>query len=145
MKNFSIKTLLLIIVITSPLLLSKSKFISIYIKSQKFLAEVADTDELTLKGLMYRKYIPKNYSMLFIFKNEEPRGFWMKNTLINLDIIFLNKNKEIINIHHNVPPCKGSPCTTYYSEKPAKYVVELQGNRAKEMQLKKNDTIEFLY
>jgi uncharacterized membrane protein (UPF0127 family) len=137
-------SLFIILIALSTILFPKSKFLFIYIKSHRLLTEIADTPELTAKGLMYRKSIPKDYAMLFIFENEEPRGFWMKNTLIPLDIIFLNKNKEIINIAKNVPPCKQSPCKSYYSKKPAKYVVEIRGGLSKKMHIKAGDTIEFL-
>jgi len=135
----------IILLFMTNTVLPKSKFINIYIKSHKFLAEIADTPELTAKGLMYRRSIPDDYAMLFIFEDELERGFWMKNTLIPLDIIFLNKDKEIINIHHNVQPCRKSPCKTYYSLKPSKYVVEINGKLSRKFKLKSGDRIEFLY
>ena len=61
--------------------------------------------------------------MLFVYDDEQPRRFWMKDTLIPLDIIFINKNEEIVTIHHAIP-CKKDPCTIYGSE-PAQYVLEV--------------------
>lgn len=144
MKYKLIKILFIFLILFQVLVFSKSKFTSIYINSQKFIAEIADTPELTSRGMMYRESISKNFAMLFIFDKENPQGFWMKNTLVHLDIIYLNKHKEIVNIHHNVPPCKSPPCQSYYSVKPSKYVVEIQGGLSKKMKLKKGDTIEFL-
>ena len=119
------------------------KIIPLYIGPQKFLVEVADTDEKHMTGMMFREFIPDDFGMLFIHETEDYRSFWMKNCRLPLDIIFLDKNKQVINIHFNVPPCEREPCDTYESKRPAQYVLELRGNRAKELNLKPGDTIFF--
>jgi uncharacterized membrane protein (UPF0127 family) len=88
--------------------------------------------------------IPDNYGMLFVFDEEDIRSFWMKNTFIYLDIICLDKNKQIVDMFTNVPPCKTEPCKNYISSKPAKYVLELKGNRVKDLNLKKDDFVFFI-
>ena len=93
---------------------------------------------------MFRKSIPDNYGMLLVFDNEGIQGIWMKNTLIHLDIIFLNKKRQIMEIFYNVPPCKKEPCESYVSKSPTKYVLELRGKRAKELNVKTGDTIFFI-
>ena len=120
------------------------KIIPLYIGLEKFTVEIADTDEKRITGMMFREFVADDFGMLFIHETELPRGFWMKNCLVHLDIIYLDKNKQIINIHFNVPPCKSEPCPTYESERPAQYVLELRGNRAKELNLKPGDTIFFI-
>lgn len=120
------------------------KIIPLYIGSEKFMVELADTYEKQIKGMMFREFVPDDFGMLFIHETEEHRGFWMKNCRVSLDIIYLDKNKQIINIHFNVPPCKRDPCKTYKSERPARYVLELRGNRARELNLKPGDTIFFI-
>ena len=66
--------------------------------------EIAEDDAKTQQGLMYRKSMDENKGMLFIFKKPASHSFWMKNTLISLDIIFLDENKKIIKIHKNTTP-----------------------------------------
>lgn len=93
----------------------------------KINAEVADNNEERTNGLMFRQKLDENDGMLFVFDNENYQTFWMKNTLIPLDIIFINKNLEVVDIK-NAVPCKEEPCTLYKSSKPAIYVLEVNGN-----------------
>lgn len=140
------KIMILFILLCGSLYLSLAagiKSIPLYIGQEKFMVEVADTPEKQLTGLMYREFIPDDFGMLFIYRTENYRSFWMKNCRVHLDIIFLDKNKQVVNIHSNVPPCEDEPCKTYGSERPAQYVLELRGNRAKELNLKPGDTIFF--
>ncbi|MFH1978763.1 MAG: DUF192 domain-containing protein [Candidatus Aenigmatarchaeota archaeon] len=89
--------------------------------------EVADNPIKQQQGLMNRTELKKDSGMLFIFGDETMRHFWMKNTLIPLDMIFIDSDGEIVHIHKNVQPCKTTICDTYGSNKPAKYVVEVIG------------------
>jgi uncharacterized protein len=142
-----LRKLIIFILFCSPVCWSIDKGIKIiplFIGSEKFTVEVADTFEKRTLGLMYREFIPDDFGMLFIDETEDYQGFWMKNCRIHLDIIYLDKNKQVINIHFNVPPCKSEPCPTYKSKRPALYVLELRGNRARELDLKPGDTIFFL-
>lgn len=120
------------------------KTIPLYIGSEQFVVEIADTSEKQLRGLMFRESIPDDYGMLFIYGEEGYRSMWMKNCKVHLDLIFLDADKQIINMYINVPPCKKEPCGTYESKRPAKYVLELRGNRANELKLKPGDTIFFI-
>ena len=86
------------------------------------MAEIADTPEQHAMGLMYPPASPKSdYGMLFIFADEDIRSFWMKNTLIPLDMIFLNRDRQVVDMFMRVPPCRGDPCPSYASEVPAQY------------------------
>ena len=106
-------------------------FNAIYIDNGKNLikinAEVADDNEERAKGLMFREKLDENSGMLFIFGNEDYQTFWMKNTLIPLDIIFIDSNFKIADIKYAVP-CKEEPCILYKSSKPVKYVLEVKDN-----------------
>ncbi len=86
--------------------------------------EVADTNEEMIKGLMFREELCENCGMLFIFDDSNYRSFWMKNTLIPLDIIFIDENFEIMDIKYAVP-CYEDPCRTYDSKEKSKYVLEV--------------------
>jgi uncharacterized membrane protein (UPF0127 family) len=149
MKKIKIITIVLLLLGSlvygaSPYPGQEIKIIPLYIGSEKFTVEIADTPEKQIQGLMFREFIPDDFGMLFVHEVEDYRGFWMKNCKVHLDIIYLDRNKQIINMHINVPPCKREPCKTYPSEKPARYVLELRANRAKELNLKPGDSIFFI-
>ncbi len=91
----------------------------------RVFVEVPDDAEEHMRGLMFRQHLPWNAGMLFAFNGEEPRAFWMKNTLIPLDMIFVDDSSEIVDIIENVPPCELDPCPVYPSEEPAQYVLEV--------------------
>ena len=93
----------------------------------KIKAEIADDNEERLKGLMSRENLNENEGMLFVFENEDYQTFWMKNTLISLDMIFIDENLKIVDIK-NAQPCEEEQCNLYKSSKPAKYVLEVNGN-----------------
>lgn len=106
----------------------------------KINIEIADDNNERMKGLMFREKLDENAGMIFIFENEEYQTFWMKNTLIPLDMIFIDKDFKIINIEHAVP-CNQEPCVLYKSAKPAKYVLELNGNFTTKNDVKTGDKI----
>lgn len=82
---------------------------------------VADDDSERNEGLMDVRDLPKTKGMLFIFDNEQPRSFWMANTPLPLDIIFVNSKSEIVRIHHSTQPFSEKNLA---SGKPAQYVIE---------------------
>lgn len=94
-----------------------------------FSVEFARTPDEWAKGLMFRESLPEHQGMLFVFDEEKPRRFWMKNTLIPLDMIFLDANKTVVFIHENAEPCEQDPCKLYPSP-PAQYVLEVNGGSA---------------
>jgi len=89
--------------------------------------EIADTFDERSQGLMFRESLDENAGMLFIFEEEDYLSFWMKNTLIPLDMIFISEDLEIVDIKYAIP-CKQDPCVSYKTIKPAKYVLEVNGN-----------------
>ena len=66
-------------------------------------ATLARTPEETAQGLMFVKHLPENEGMLFIFDQNKPQVFWMKNTLIDLDIVFLDENQKVTSVSAEVP------------------------------------------
>lgn len=83
---------------------------------------IADDDESRSEGLMDVHNLPADTGMLFIFEGDQPRSFWMANTPLSLDIMFVNSNFEIVRIHRNTQPYSHEQIR---SELPAKYVVEV--------------------
>ena len=103
-------------------------------------AEIADDEQEQTKGLMFKEKLNENEGMLFVFENEQEQIFWMKNTLIPLDMVFIDENFEIVDIKTAVP-CKEEPCALYKSPKPAKYVLEVNGNLTAKKGIKIGDRI----
>jgi YVTN family beta-propeller protein len=110
----------------------------------RVFVEVPDDQEEFARGLMFRSHLPWNAGMLFAFYEEEPRRFWMKNTLIPLDMIFVDSSSKIIDIKENVPPCKQEECPTYPSREPAQYVLEVNAGFVQEKGIRIGDELETL-
>ena len=92
--------------------------------SHCFDIEVADNDLLRQQWLMYRQNLPSQSGMLFVFDQDRKYPFWMKNTLIPLDIIWINRENKIVDIK-TVQPCTSDPCPTYEPSADALYVLEI--------------------
>ena len=95
-----------------------------------FSVEIADSSEEHQLGLMFRDSMPADHGMIFIFPDEAPRSFWMKNTRIPLDIMYFDKDLKMVSISADTPPCRVARCPSYPSVVPAKYVLELNGGSA---------------
>lgn len=104
--------------------------------------EIADEEAERIKGLMDRFSLPEMAGMLFVFENEEPRSFWMKNTYISLDIIFINSNKEIVSIQKYTQP---QTTTSIPSDYPAQYVLEVNAGFSDNYEINPGDIIDFQY
>jgi hypothetical protein len=114
------------------------------IGDRKIELEVARTQQQQAMGLMYRKSLADNRGMLFIFESPQPMRFWMKNTLIPLDMIFLRDGK-VVAIAAAVPPCKTETCPSYGTPLPVDRVIELRGGVAKEIGLKVGDKVKISF
>ena len=104
-----------------------------------FNVEVVDTPEGRAKGLMYRTELADDAGMLFDFKQEREVSFWMSNTLIPLDMIFVGADGVVRTIHANARP---QDLTSIPSQVPVQFVLEIPGGRAKEIGLKAGDAME---
>src|SRR5262249_17153517 len=110
----------------------------------RFDVEVAEPADTWSRGLMERPALAPNAGMLFVFPDVSPRAFWMMNTLISLDMLFIDAGGRIINIQDQAPPCEPPRnCPTYHSSAPAKYVLEIAGGRARALGLRAGDQIHF--
>ncbi|MHB8055285.1 MAG: DUF192 domain-containing protein [Candidatus Aminicenantales bacterium] len=122
----------------------RDKFIKIYVPDGRAITtELAVTDEERARGLMFREKIASDYGMLFCFADEDLHAFWMKNTLIALDLLWLDKDRRIVHISRNVPPCEADPCPSYAPDRPGSYVLELEAGGADLYKLKLFDRLDF--
>lgn len=109
---------------------------------QKFIVELAITPDQMQAGLMNREHMAENAGMLFYFGAEDERGFYMKNTLIPLDMIFIRQNGQILSIHENAVPLDE---TTIYSKGPAAGVLEINGGLAEKLGIRPGDTVHHTF
>jgi hypothetical protein len=90
-----------------------------------FKVELAISPAERIRGLMGRKTLEAGRGMLFVFSLIEKQSFWMKNTLIPLDLVFLDSDYLVVDIKKNFLPCRSDFCEIYFSAAPAKYVLEI--------------------
>jgi uncharacterized protein len=108
-----------------------------------FIAELAKTEKKISQGLMFRDSLAPDRGMLFIFGQSGVYNFWMKNTKIPLDIIWLNDKKEIVFLADNVAPCYQEFCPSINPGEKAKYVLEINAGLAEKLRLKMGDKADF--
>jgi uncharacterized membrane protein (UPF0127 family) len=87
--------------------------------------EIASDEPTREQGLMYRDHLADDAGMIFFFPKTDEYAFWMKNTLIPLDIIWLDEQKRVVHVGPNIPPCKADPCPNYPPNAQARYVLEV--------------------
>ena len=106
----------------------------------RFTVEVAATPEQQARGLMYRRSLAGNRGMIFPYDPPQPVGFWMKNTLIPLDIIFIRADGRIARIAANTVPHSLEPVG---SGEPVATVLEIRGGRAAELGINAGDLVSW--
>jgi uncharacterized membrane protein (UPF0127 family) len=102
--------------------------------------EIAKDEYSREKGMMYRRNMMENQGMLFVFEDASPRYFWMKNTYISLDIIYVGKDKKIVSIQKSAVPLSEESLPSY---KDAMYVVEVIAGFADKFKINEGDSISF--
>jgi uncharacterized membrane protein (UPF0127 family) len=107
-------------------------------------AEIADTPMKKAKGLMYRTSLAPDRGMLFIFQDRGYWTFWMKNTKISLDMIWLDQKGKIVDVQPNIPICERQDdfCPRYRPRHRAYSVLELKAGQAKNLELKPGVTLK---
>lgn len=113
----------------------------VIINSKKIVIEIADSPEEHSQGLMFRTSLPEDHGMLFIFEQPSLYAFWMKNTLIPLDMIFINENQQIADIQ-TAQPCTSDPCPLYKPSQPVLYVLEVNAGFSERNNIKVGDKVE---
>ena len=123
----------------------RDRFIKVFFRNGKSVtAELAVSDEERARGLMFREKILPDQGMLFVFDREDLHSFWMKNTLVPLDMLWLDSQRRVIHIAAHVPPCREEPCPSYGPESPARYVLELRAGGAAANGIKTGDQLQFV-
>ena len=107
-------------------------------------AELAVSDEDRQLGLMFRPKMNDDQAMLFVFEEESGHAFWMKNMRFPIDILWLDKDRRIVHIERQVPPCGQDPCPSYPSPQPARFVLEIRSGGAAARKLSLYDRLDFV-
>jgi len=110
---------------------------------KRYVVELAADDYSRMRGLMFRESMPRDAGMLFVFEAEYPQAFWMKNTLIALDILYFDSAGKLVSMSTHTPPCKTAYCPSYPSSAAARYVLELNAGEAEQLQLKPGARLQF--
>lgn len=107
--------------------------------AHEFTVDVVDTAETRAQGLMYVQELAPDAGMLFDFQQERPVSFWMRNTFIPLDMLFIEADGTILNIHVNARP---HDTTSIPSAGPVQFVLEIAGGRSVELGIEAGDQVE---
>lgn len=105
--------------------------------------ELAADEENRAQGLMFRDQLRPGTGMLFLFPKDGEYPFWMKNTRIPLDMIWIDSGRRIVHIAHDVPPCQIEDCPSYPPHAVARYVLEVSAGVARAHGLKEGDLLRF--
>ncbi|MBI4656083.1 MAG: DUF192 domain-containing protein [Elusimicrobia bacterium] len=126
---------------------SAEKVQVIFASGEKIWAEVARTPEERRKGLMFRESIIAAGGMLFVFEKEEPQNFWMKNTFVDLDIVYISDNLKISGIFHNVPRSRPSEpdSSVAKASSTGRYVLEVPAGLCDKLKIKEGDRVKFIF
>lgn len=103
----------------------------------RFTLEVADDPAEQETGLMYRRSMAADHGMIFVFPWSDVRGFWMKNTLIPLDIVYLDDEAAVLNVEQMIP----LDLSAVRSDGRARYAIELNAGTAKRVGIKRGDRV----
>jgi uncharacterized membrane protein (UPF0127 family) len=111
--------------------------VRVELAGKPFTLEVADDPDEMQRGLMFRQSMPRDHGMLFAYENERILSFWMKNTYIPLDIVFLDSAGRVVTIKQMKP----LDLTSTAADRPARYAIELNAGVAGEIGLKPGDLV----
>jgi uncharacterized membrane protein (UPF0127 family) len=117
----------------------KLRTVDVRLGNRNFRLEVADNDDTRAYGLMHRRTMPADHGMIFVFPTERPVTFWMRNTFIPLDVVFVNVQRQVVAIKQGRPLDDRTPLS---SGAPASYVIELNQGTAAAAGLKVGDKID---
>lgn len=126
--------------------LAAADWLRVQVGPASFQVELAQTQEEKTRGLMFRTQLPEGQGMLFIQEEPERAVFWMKNTLIPLDLLFFDSTGTLLEIFPEVPPCRQPDCPNYPSRSTAiRYILEINGGLAHRLGIRIGDTLRPLH
>lgn len=102
--------------------------------------EIAESDSKIMQGLKYRGEMERNQGMLFVFKNTDYRFFWMQDTYLSLDMLFIDYENKIVHIERDTEPFSEEQI---FSEYPAQYVLEVLAGTADRFGIKEKDEVRW--
>ena len=118
--------------------------LNVTLNGQVLIADVSTTNEQRTKGLTVKDSLAENEAMLFVFGNQAPHRFGMKDMKFPIDILWVDSDKTIVHIEHNLQPCSsGVLCSTYEPNVKALYVLETVGGFAEKYDVVKGTTVQF--
>jgi uncharacterized protein len=118
---------------------------SVCFDGECFWVEIANTSMQRTMGLMHREHLAADSGMLFVFEQPGYYPFWMKNTLIPLDMFWMDEGFQVDYIHANATPCKTAPCPFYGASRDAKYVLELNAGASANAGITVGDKAAFVW
>jgi len=121
----------------------REKWSKACINSNCFSIELAETNAERAKGLMYKAKLGQYNGMLFVFDKEGIYPFWMKNTLMPLDIIWIDKDQKIVFMAKDSQPCELEQCVSINPEVEATYVLEINAGFCDGLDIKVGDAVIF--
>jgi hypothetical protein len=111
---------------------------------KQILAQVADSPEKQVVGLFFAKELPPDGAMLFIYDDEDSHPIWTKNSHFPIDILWMDRDRKILHIEENIPPCAADPCPRYGPEEPAAlYVMQASAGFVRRNNLKADMSMIF--
>ena len=131
---------------TSAQVISDSRLVPVRTPSGATIqAEIADTPQKRATGLMFRDHLKKDHGMLFIFGDSQAWTFWMKNTRISLDLIWMDGKKRVVHIERSVPICTRTDdsCPQYRPNDDAKFVLEIAGGTVDGYKIERGSKLQF--
>lgn len=110
---------------------------------QRYHVEIADEHEERRQGLMFVDELAPDAGMLFVWRRAAPRSFWMRNTRIPLDIVYIGPDRRIVAWSLDTPPCRTTSCPSYPSGAPAQYVLEVNAGEMARLGVEIGDRVRF--
>jgi uncharacterized protein len=118
--------------------------VNVVVNGVVLVADIAATYEQITTGLSVKDSLDENEAMLFVFDEEAEHTFWMKNMKFPIDIIWIDADKTVVHIEHNLQPCSfGLFCPTYKPNDDSLYVLETIGGLAERHDIVKGTMVEF--
>ncbi len=119
-----------------------SQRLEVELGGERFRLEVVDDEASRNRGLMGREALEADEGMLFDFPAGTRPSIWMRNMLISLDLLYVDEQGTLVQIFHEVPPCKAMPCEIYRAERPLRFVIEVPAGTAQRLNLQVGDQLD---